>query len=267
MSRRRLAWATDVHLNFLSSSELAAFFRVLAATDADAILLTGDIAEAPSLERLLGALAEALARPVYFVLGNHDFYHGSITETRRNAAALSASSPWLRWLPAVPPVEIAEDTLLIGVDGWGDGRLGDYGRSPVELNDHVLIEELSGLGKARRLEVLHRLGDEAAATLEARLSTIPARCERVIVATHVPPFKEACWHEGEISNDDWLPHFTCQAVGVVLRKAASSRPERQFEVLCGHTHGEGVARILPNLVVRTGGAEYGEPVVQDVLER
>jgi hypothetical protein len=37
-------------------------------------------------------------------------------------------------------------------------------------------------------------------------------------------------------------------------------------LLCGHSHGAGTAHILPNLTCRTGGAEYGEPVVQDVLD-
>ena len=36
--------------------------------------------------------------------------------------------------------------------------------------------------------------------------------------------------------------------------------------LCGHTHGEGFAQILPNLVARTGGARYGDPVLQAVIE-
>lgn len=36
---------------------------------------------------------------------------------------------------------------------------------------------------------------------------------------HVPPFREASWHQGRISDDDWLPHFTCKAVGDVLREA------------------------------------------------
>jgi predicted phosphohydrolase len=266
MPARRLAWATDVHLNFLSPEELAAFAAALVASEADAILITGDIAEAPSLRRLLTTVAQAVRRPIYFVLGNHDFYHGSIAEVRALAVDLSATSPWLRWLPAIDPVELAEDTILVGHDGWADGRLGNYGRSSVMLNDYVLIEELSGLDKDRRLAALHRLGDEAAGHLEKIVPAALDRCRRVIVATHVPPFKEACWHLGRISNDDWLPHFTCKAAGDVLREAAARRPDRKIEVLCGHTHGAGVAEILPNLVVRTGGAEYGAPVVQGVIE-
>jgi Icc protein len=43
-------------------------------------------------------------------------------------------------------------------------------------------------------------------------------------------------------------------------------PERKMTVLCGHTHSSGVARILDNLVVLTGGAQYGKPALQQVLE-
>ena len=82
----------------------------------------------------------------------------------------------------------------------------------------------------------------------------------------MPPFREACWHEGRISDDDWLPHFTCKAVGDVLSEAMRARPDRQMTVLCGHTHGAGEAEILPNLRVSTGGAVYGEPEVQRVFE-
>src|SRR5262245_22063486 len=142
MPARRLAWATDIHLNFLSAEELAAFAAALTGTEADAILLPGAIAEAPSLRRLLTTLAEAVQRPIYFVLGNHDFYHGSIAEVRALATDLSATSRWLKWLPATANVELAEDTVLVGHDGWADGRLGNYRGSRVMLNDYVLIEEL-----------------------------------------------------------------------------------------------------------------------------
>jgi hypothetical protein len=37
-------------------------------------------------------------------------------------------------------------------------------------------------------------------------------------------------------------------------------------VLCGHTHSSGEAQILPNLRVLTGGAVYGKPALQRVLE-
>jgi hypothetical protein len=78
--------------------------------------------------------------------------------------------------------------------------------------------------------------------------------------------REACWYEGRISNDDWLPHFTCKAVGEVLLEGARASPGRQLLVLCGHTHGEGSAQPLPNLRVLTGGAEYGHPKLAGFFE-
>ena len=36
-------------------------------------------------------------------------------------------------------------------------------------------------------------------------------------------------------------------------------------VLCGHTHGAGEVKILPNLLVKTGGAEYKKPELQNPI--
>ena len=81
----------------------------------------------------------------------------------------------------------------------------------------------------------------------------------------MPPFADACWHEGRLSDDDWLPYFTCAAVGEVLRELARARPDRQLTVLCGHTHGGGEAQIEANLRVLTGEAVYRRPQLQRTL--
>lgn len=255
----RLAWATDIHLNFLSAEARDAFAAGVADAAPDAVVLTGDIAEAPSVEAHLLALEARLARPIYFVLGNHDCYRGSIAGVRAAAAALSARSRHLRWLPAAGVVPLAPGVALVGVDGWGDGRLGDYARSPVLLNDFFLIEELAWLDPAARLARLHALGDEAAAYARATLPGAMAGARAVVFATHVPPFREACWHEGAISDDDWLPHFTCEALGAALLDVAAAHPGCALTVLCGHTHGAGEARLAPNVVALTGAADYGAP--------
>jgi hypothetical protein len=82
----------------------------------------------------------------------------------------------------------------------------------------------------------------------------------------LPPLREACWHEGQISNDEWAPHFTCKAMGDVLLETMRRHPERQLTVFCGHTHSPGMAQPLPNLTIFTGGAAYGHPTVQRILE-
>lgn len=258
----RLAWATDVHLNFLSPEQIDRFCQALIADRPQAILLSGDISEAPSLERHLAKLAELVARPIYFVLGNHDFYRGGIERVRAGMTALGERLTTLHYLTRQVFLPLDSRTAIVGHDGWADGRAGNWEGSEVMLNDYLLIDELITADKEDRRARLQRLGDEAAAHLSRVLPLALERFERVIVLTHVPPFARACWHQGRVSDPDWLPHFTCVATGEVIEQAARAHPERQLVVLCGHTHSAGVARILPNLVVHTGGADYGAPTVQ-----
>jgi predicted MPP superfamily phosphohydrolase len=261
----KLAWATDVHLDFVSPRAVATLAAELGASSPDVVLLAGDIATARDLPDYLGELETYLERPLYFVLGNHDFYHGSIDAVRARARELTRSSRFLRWLPDTGVVDLGSGWALCGHDGWGDGRAGDPERSRVALNDWDLIEDFRDLGRAERLTLLRHRGDEAAAYLRPVLDDALARFAHVLVATHVPPFREACWHEGAISDDAWLPWFTCVAVGNVLHDAARHHAERELLVVCGHTHGAGDTQILPNLRVITGGARYGAPAAQEPL--
>ncbi|MEO7651731.1 MAG: metallophosphoesterase [Bryobacteraceae bacterium] len=228
----RLGWLTDVHLNFVARARRVEFYAQLRGQNLDAVLLGGDTGE-----------AEALRVPIYFVLVNHDFYRGSIATVRERVTREAAASDWLHWLPSTGVVSLTPDSALIGHDSWADGP-----------------------GKHARYAKLNTLGDEAAEYLQDRALEALARHRNVIVLTHVPPFRESSWHEGRISNDDFLPHFACQAVGERLLSIMRGRPDRTMQVLCGHTHSPGIARPLDNLAVHTGGAQYGEPALQQILE-
>lgn len=266
----RLAWTTDIHLNFVDAETRRRFLNEL-DQDADAVVITGDIGESHDVCRYLTEIEQALKRPIYFVLGNHDFYRSSIVRTRNAVSQLADESECLVYLTASDIVELTQRTALIGHDGWSDSRLGDFANSDVVLTDYALIAELQHLHGAfldKELlgEVLRSLGDESATNLSPKLQRATDRYDEVIVATHVPPFREATWHEGRHSDDNWLPHFSCKAVGNVLIEAAEQRPACQQLVLCGHTHGAGETDMLPNLRVLTGGAVYGKPTVQRVFD-
>lgn len=263
---KRLAWITDIHLDFLDRPGVDSFLRTLREAAADGILLSGDISVATDVAVQLKRFADALECSIYFVLGNHDYYNGSIAGVRQKISALCAACPTLIWLSETGVVPVSDLSGVVGHCGWGDGRLGDYWGSDVRLNDWLLIGDFVDLDDKDRLTKLHALGDEAAAHLSSVLPEALERFAHVIVVTHVPAFREACWHEGHISDDPWLPHFTCKAVGDVLARAMVARPDRQMTLVCGHTHGGGEAQILPNLKVFTGRAVYGQPVIQQVLQ-
>lgn len=263
---KRVVWLTDIHLNFLGKDAARAFLDRVTASAPEAVLIGGDIGEARDLADHLNVIDALMRCPVYFVLGNHDYYFGSIRDVRETVSELCRRAKHLNWLPDSGVVELTPQMGLVGHGGWADARLGDYERSYVMMNDYRLIEELAKFGKQQRWEELKALGDEAAGHIRRVLPAALERYPHVVLLTHVPPWREACWHEGEISDDEWLPHFTCKALGDAVVEVMRERPDRHLTVLCGHTHSSGECRPLDNVTVLTGGAEYGRPEIQRVFE-
>ena len=207
---------------------------------------------------------QALGVPLYFVLGNHDFYRSSFEDAHERMSEFS--QPSRVWLTHAGAQLLTADTALIGDDGWADGRLGDYFNSNVMLNDYLLIREFIGLSPPARFRLLNQLGDEAAARITIKLQQACAQRKRVILLTHVPPFLEACWHEGRHSDPNWLPHFASKSFGDAIVSVMDEHPDCHVTVLCGHTHSSGVVQMRPNVLVKTGAAVYRQPAVQEVFD-
>ncbi len=261
---RRVAWLTDLHLNFVASNKVSAFFDSVEELQVDAVLVGGDISEGPRLPLDLSEMSARVRKPIYFVLGNHDYYKSSIASVRSTVSALCQRMPNLCWLSENGVIELTPRTALIGHDGWGDGLLGSFDEA-VMLNDDLQIEELTTFDKYTLFARLRELGQQAADHLEPILSEALQKYTNICMLTHVPPFREACWHEGEIAGDNILPRFACGAVGNVIQELMPAHPEKQLTVLCGHTHSSGNSRIMPNVQVITAGAGYGQPQVQKLF--
>jgi hypothetical protein len=188
---------------------------------------------------------------------------GSIAQVRREAAAWS----FARYLPKHGVVTLAPGVALVGVDGWGDCRYGNHNGSPVVMNDFFRVRELreNYVRKTHRA-YLRTLGKREGERLEGLLKEAVVGHRRVIVATHVPPFEEATWHDGKPSGPDHTPFFACKSTGEALLGVAAVNQRVTFTVLCGHVHGGGIAQKGANLVVRTGAAAYGFPQPQEPLD-
>lgn len=261
----RIAWITDPHFNHCS---LLAWERLLARLDrcaCDAVLISGDISEGDDVIFQLRRLADAIDLPIHFVLGNHDFYHSSIERTCEAVRRVVAEHPLLNYLTESPPLTIGE-IGLVGVDGWGDATVGDYAGSTVRLNDFRLIDDFCSAEPSQWKSMLGRLGEQSARRLDALLRDAVQRHRRLLVVTHVPPFREACWYQGRTTDDNWAPFFVSGQCGQTLLRFAAQYPEVSIEVLCGHTHSEGQAQLAGNLRVTTAGAQYGRPDVAAVVE-
>jgi len=264
-----LAWLTDIHLNFLDDDARREFYQKIGETNCDAVLISGDIAEASSVSGILKEMAAQIKVPIYFILGNHDYYRGKVKDVRESMSELTKSEKLLHWLPASGIQALDGNTILLGQDGWADGRLGDYQNSRVALNDSRMIADLFQekiIGRFQLLEKMQQLADADAMKLQADLiQAVTQEPKKVIVLTHVPPFKEACMYNGKISGEDWLPYFSSKVVGDVLIKIAEENPVIEFLVLCGHTHGEAKYQPIINLIVEAGRAEYYLPAIQKII--
>lgn len=268
--KMKLAWLTDIHLNFLDNDARKKFYDEILLTPFDALLISGDIAEAHCLTDLLCEMVDHIKNPIYFILGNHDYYQGTINDVRETLTVISKTHSQLFWLPATGIHSLPNNTILLGQDGWADGRLGDYQNSRISLNDSRMIVDLFQekiLGKFQLLEKMQQLADVDAIALQNDLAqAIEHNPQKVIVLTHVPPFKEASLHKGQISDENWLPYFSSKVIGDVLLSFANDNPSINFLVLCGHTHSEAHYQPLANLTVKTGAAEYYRPTIQEIIK-
>jgi len=286
----RIAWTNDIHLNFLEDKDVVKFLKSMEKQDFDYLLIAGDIGQANNLRKYLFFIGEIITKPVFFVLGNHDFYYGSISRISwevekwvldyNNLFYLgmgfdfdlsekgSTREMISRHLKSIRPhiYKLSDKTGLVGHGCWADGRIGDYFKSDVILNDYMLIGEYVGLNKNDRFKFMNRLGDMSADYFRKHLPAALSKFDEVIVLTHVPPFKEATWHEGKISDNGYLPHFSSKAVGDSLVEIMEKHPDKKITVLCGHTHGGGECKVGDNINVITGSAVYGEPKITGFLE-
>jgi predicted phosphohydrolase len=262
----KLGWLSDIHLDCLEPPAVPEFLEGLSSHEVDAWLISGDIGLAAFIGEYLQLFAKLVPRTAYFTLGNHDFYGGSIARVHEEVGRLAARTPSLVWLTATEPQILSGSLAIVGDDSWSDARLGNAHGTPVELTDFYAIEELCDHTRADLVSTLNRLGDDAAARMAPKLERAAARCDRVVVVMHVPPFREAAWYQGRPSNDDWLPWFSCHAVGEALLRCAREHPAVRFLVLCGHTHGSGIYSPVKNVTVHTAAAEYAAPHVQCVFE-
>ncbi|MEM9646797.1 MAG: metallophosphoesterase, partial [Planctomycetota bacterium] len=261
----QIAWITDPHLNHVPADRWDAWVRAIEATNVGEVLITGDISEGDDVLFELKRLSASFDGVIRFVLGNHDFYGGAIGAVRRAIVEEARQQERWQYLTDAGPVHWGEGCWLIGEDGWGDATIGDAESTPVLLQDFEAIEDFDGLQAEQRNQLLRELGRDSAERLRCKLADLPKDVSEIIVATHVPPFREACLYQGCVANDEWAPFFVNGQLGDVLIRYVSSMPRVKVRVLCGHSHHAGAVQMRENLVVHAGAASYGHPDIQGIL--
>lgn len=260
-------WLTDTHLDHLDEKSIVNFGKTVASTGATGIFWTGDISNGPRLISHLAAFEQAVQRPIYFVLGNHDYYGSQIEFQRKRLGELANISPYLKYMPNSSYLTLSPLTAVVGHDGWYDAFHGDPMRGTFILNDWNMINEyVSAKGIVDIIGISRKLAHEGTLHVMKGIKSATRYARNIIVLTHVPPFKEAATYRGRPSDEDALPWYTSKMMGDMLTDAAKSFPNHTFTVLCGHTHGKAEHHPTKNMVVRVGEAKYGAPAVQGLID-
>jgi 3',5'-cyclic AMP phosphodiesterase CpdA len=262
----KLAWVTDPHFDHLQPLGAKKFGAWLQKQSVDAVLLTGDLSTYRGLTLDLIQFEAGFGKPVFFVLGNHDYYYSSFEAARQSAQVIHESDSSLYWLDQSGVVELTASTALVGSGGWYDARAGSPLESTFEMPDFTHIEDLKKLGRVELIDKCREFSAKQAEELRPHLWEAARKYARVVVATHMPPFKEVARYLNQPSSMNTLPWYTNLTLGNLLAEAAYEHSETHFIVLCGHTHFPHGYVFNRNMVVFAGVSHYQNPQISRIFE-
>lgn len=261
----RLGFATDIHLDQFNKDEKPNLRRQFAGEEIgrglDALVVGGDISTGPLLKEHLGAFCKGAGVPVYFVLGNHDFWDAAFADVQATASEFPG------YLDKAGVVELTPTTALVGRSGWYDTLSGNpFAPSNMAPKDWKKTERLVYV--FREMYMLQaecrRWSTEEAEAARPILEDAARRYSRVIFVTHFPCFEEACWDEDgfpDIEERGWWPWSINTTMGHMLLDVVEAHPKTHFTLLTGHTHGGGRKQLRDNLLCISGKARYKHPAL------
>lgn len=259
----KLFWGSDLHLDHIGIKKFNEFIDEVknsCSQENSILLLTGDTTVAKHITAHHTALANACNGSTMFVLGNHDRWGSSFSESYLFSQQVTKNNRNASFMDDCDCLEIENGTYVVGDSGWYDGRNGLQTTPRFIMNDWFCINEYRGKEPFRTSAII---ADARAKILEDKIRKgIASGAKKLIVLMHVPPFEESCRYMGRPSDDFALPWFSSQIFGDTLDQVAAEFPHVMFEVLCGHTHDAYVYQRKNNLKVSVAGAQYGDPKIK-----
>ncbi len=259
-----LIWLTDIHLEFCSHRRRHDLYRSINQAAGEIVVITGDLSAGTHRSAQYSELAEQVRKPIYFVLGNHDRFGTTFANAEAVVKRLATQFSHMVRLDGSQVMPLNESVALIGVDGWADGLGGEGPATKARINDFYQILDFATDPEPQVFRAMKELAHKYSQALRRSLFTSLERYRTTIIATHVPPYGGAAWHEGAPSSADYQPFFSSPTMGSLIKAVAAEHPEKSVLVLCGHTHSPGNYRD-GNILVLTGGARYGFPEISQTI--
>lgn len=263
-----LIWLTDPHLEFCSHRTRQLLYRSINQATGEIVIITGDLSAGSHRLAQYTELAEQIKKPVYFVLGNHDRYGTTFANTETVVERVTALFSHMVRLNGSQLIPLNNSVALIGVDGWADGLGGEGPETDTRIDDFYQILDFATAPEPQVFREMKERACKYSRALKPSLVRALKQYQVTIIATHVPPYEGAAWHQGCPSSPAYQPFFSSPTMGKMIKAAVAEHPGKSVLVLCGHTHSPGIYRD-GNVLVLTAGARYGFPEISKtfLLER
>lgn len=135
---------SDIHLEACDSRTKEDFIQTLVKSEPEILIIAGDIERAKGVCAELTYLSRALpASKIYFVLGNHDYYDGSLEEVFQSVSETARASDNLVYLSDSEASEICPGTFIVGDDGFYDLQCGQVNFAAYTSSDFTYIQDFN----------------------------------------------------------------------------------------------------------------------------
>lgn len=225
-------WLTDLHVDRLSKVQHQELINKISAAGAEQIWLTGDIGDPPFNWQFLETLLKRLDVPIYFVLGNHDYYHQSIADMRTQAWQLTCEFEHAYYLTMTHPI-VRGDMMLTGVDAWANTN-----DIPLKARtwDAEAIDNWAALSLSELQQAMNVQAQEDAKHLRLQCEQgITKRTKNVYLLTHIPPLHAVQSDKAKPLQNDRSVFYSC-ALADVLTDLQKDYPTIAFHIYSGHVH-------------------------------
>jgi len=252
-------WFTDTHLDNSFLLQKYFFFKEIKKENPKGIFLTGDISTGKKVVKDLESLAKHIDCPIYFILGNHDYYHSSFCQKHNEIKALCRKYTNLHWLTQHNCFPLTEESCVLGTEGWYDCHFGEPEFTRFTF-DWFMIDELYSLPTHQdRIEYFKYLAEESCQIIERQLTFALENYKTIYLLTHFPPWAEATRDIGTLLEPFWLPYNVNYRLGKKIEQLMSGRKKKKLICLAGHTHTSNMVHVSRNIECIVHEASYTRP--------
>lgn len=265
--KKKFLWFSDIHLERASSYDKIKFLYSLIKEKPAGIFLTGDISNGIKLCYHLRIIAIIANCPIYFSLGNHDYYFSSLEKTTNKLRRLCQKHKNLIWLNDIKFARLSKKTAVIGVDGWYDVDKGNPNLLKY-TTDWLFVKDFRKLPSiVERMDLWKKIAYDSALNAEIKINeVINAGFKNIYLLTHFPPWQEATKDVGSIFENFWISYNTNLTLGRKIKEVMSKHNNIRLTVLSGHTHEQSIVWIRKNIQCIVNDSNYlGGPQIRNII--